>query len=75
MRRELAPIGHWIAANGGDNEKTLSLDPWRGKGLGFWQSLWGAIGSLAALTTSPGGVQIPCAPFPLLYSPLTGDCQ
>ena len=40
-RRILALIGPWIAASGGDNEKTPNLDPWWGKDLGSWQSLMG----------------------------------
>jgi hypothetical protein len=63
MRRDLAPFSHWIAAERGENSKALRLRlAGHDAGLRAVAIIRGAIGSLEALTTIPGGVQFPGAP-------------
>ena len=63
-----SPFYPTVTDRGGDNDKSLSLLSLVGNRLRLMvTSQWGGNGSLAALTTSPGGVRHPGAPFPLLY--------
>jgi hypothetical protein len=65
MRRELAPAGHRIAANGGYNEQgpVSLIAPTNRRTRGRGDSLRGAFGTLVAFTTHPGGVRFPGAPL------------